>query len=122
VHNTKNTTMPKETLPKETNHECDSCKFFWHLFLGFEACSQTSSIKVVNLICKNLEMESFGLCKNCQKSPSLPSTSHAFKFQLTPWHSFKMQSAWAFGTQPPHLLLCYTNPCALMQALMLKCI
>jgi hypothetical protein len=52
----KQTTMPKETLPKETNHECDSRKYFWHLLPRLETCSQTSSIKVVNLICKNLEM------------------------------------------------------------------
>ncbi len=31
-----------------------------------------------------------------------------------------MQTTWAFGIQPPHLLPCYTYPCALMHALMLK--
>jgi len=61
----KQTAMPKETIPKEANHECDSHKLFWHLLPGLETCSQTSSIKVVNLICKNLKMQSFGLCKNC---------------------------------------------------------
>jgi hypothetical protein len=31
-----------------------------------------------------------------------------------------MQSAWAFGTQPPHLLLCYTHPCVIVETLTLK--
>ncbi len=38
----------------------------------------------------------------------------------TPWHSFEMQSAWAFNTQPPHLSPCYTYPYALMQAFMFQ--
>jgi hypothetical protein len=116
----KQTTMPKETFPKETDHEFDNCNFFWHFLPQLETCFQTSLIEVANLICKKLEMRSSDLCKNCQKCPSLPFASHAFKFQLTPWHSFKMQSAWAFRTRPLHLLLCYTYPCALMQALTFK--
>jgi hypothetical protein len=116
----KQTTMPKETFPKETDHECDNCKFFWHFLLQLETCFQTSLIKVANVICKNLEMRSSELCKNCQKCPSLHFVSHAFKFQLIPWHSFKMQNAWAFRTWPLHLLFCYTYPCALMQALTFK--
>jgi hypothetical protein len=47
---------------------------------------------------------------------SLPPSSSSWPL----WHSFEMQSTWAFGTQPPHLLPCYTYPCALMQALMFK--
>jgi hypothetical protein len=49
----KQTIMPKETFPKEIDHECDIHKKIRHLFLGHETCSQTSLIKAANLTCKN---------------------------------------------------------------------
>jgi len=57
--------MLEEMLHKETNHECDNRTKIRHFLPGHETCSQTSSIKNANLTGKNLEMQSFGLCKNC---------------------------------------------------------
>ncbi len=115
----KQITMPEEMLLKEIDHECNTCKKFWHVLPGHEICSQTNSIKAGNFTYKKLEMWSSRLCKNCWKCPSLLLHVHSsFSWPLK--HSFTMQSPWAFNTQPPHLFCCYIYPYALMWEIMFK--
>jgi hypothetical protein len=116
----KQTIMLEELFPREIDHEYDIHKKNWHFFHGHETCYQTRLIKATNLTCKNWKCKAFGY-KKIAKSvlPSFLLRMHS----TSSWplqHSFKMQSDWAFDIRPPHLLLCYNDPYALMQGFMFK--
>ncbi len=67
----KQTTMLEETIPKETNHECDTLKNFGIFFLGMKHALKQTQSELLTSPAKNMEMRSSELCKNCRNYPSL---------------------------------------------------
>jgi len=55
--------MLEEMFPKETDHECDTCKKFQHVLPEHETCSQTNSIKLLTLPTKIWKCEALGCAK-----------------------------------------------------------
>jgi hypothetical protein len=90
--------------------------FFGIFFLGMKhVLKQVRSELLTSPTCKAL-----GCAKIAESVPASLLLHMHSSSNWTPWHSFEMQSAWAFNTQSPHLLPSYTYPCALMQAFMFK--
>ncbi len=109
--------MPKKTLPKEIDHECDTHNFFWHFLLGHETGSQTNSIKVVNLTCKYLEVKNYGLRKIVR---SVYPFCFACTQDLVNPHGIPSKYKVLGLSTLDHLTCCYIYPCALMQTFKCK--
>jgi hypothetical protein len=86
----KQTIMLEKMFLKETYHEYDTCKKFWHLFHGCETCYQTSLIKAANLTCKNWKCEAWG-CTKIARSV-LPSLSLCFACIQAPIDPYNIPS------------------------------
>jgi hypothetical protein len=55
--------MPEKTLPKETDHECDTLKLFWHLCLGMKHDFKQIQLQMQISHAKNWKCETLGYTK-----------------------------------------------------------
>jgi hypothetical protein len=109
--------MPEKTLPKETNHGCDICKFFGIFFLGMKHALEQTWLELLTSLAKNWKCEALGCTKIVENVPPFYFT--CTQASVNPHNNpSKCKALWLSTFD--HLICCYTYPCALVQALMLK--